>query len=54
MSWQEVLGHDELVERFRLAARRDRLAATFLFMGPAGIGKHTFAVKLAQALLCDK
>jgi DNA polymerase III subunit delta' len=52
MSWQGIEGHDEVVERFRLAIGRDRLASTFLFVGPPGIGKRAFAEKLAQALLC--
>jgi DNA polymerase-3 subunit delta' len=51
--WQNVDGHDEIVERFRLSLERGRLASTFLFVGPAGIGKRTFALKLAQALLCQ-
>ena len=29
------------------------MASSFLFAGPDGIGKRTFAVKLAQALLCE-
>lgn len=29
------------------------MASTFLFVGPAGIGKKAFALKLAQGLLCD-
>lgn len=53
MTWQEVEGHDALVEQFRQTLRRGRLASTFLFIGPAGIGKRTFALKLAQALLCE-
>ena len=52
--WQGIEGHDEIVERFRRSLQRGRLASTFLFVGPAGIGKRTFAVKLAQALLCQK
>ncbi len=52
MSWQGVLGHDEIVERFRTAVARGRLASTYLFIGPAGVGKCTLALKLAQALLC--
>ncbi len=52
MSWQGVLGHDELVDQFRRRLALGRLASTFLFVGPAGIGKRTFANKLAQALLC--
>ena len=52
MAWQGIEGHDHLVERFRSAIARGRLSGSFLFVGPAGIGKHTFALKLAQALLC--
>ena len=52
MSWQGVAGHDEAVERFRRALARNRLASTFLFVGPAGIGKRLFADRLTQSLLC--
>lgn len=52
MSWHGIHGHDEVVERFRRALKRRRLASSFLFAGPAGIGKRSMAVKLAQALLC--
>ena len=53
MSWQGIEGHDPVVERFRRILANGRLASTFLLVGPAGIGKHTFAVKLAQTLLCE-
>ncbi|NLF70807.1 MAG: DNA polymerase III subunit [Candidatus Anammoximicrobium sp.] len=53
MTWQEIEGHDLLVDQFRQTLRRGRLASTFLFIGPAGIGKRTFALKLAQSLLCE-
>lgn len=52
MAWQGILGHDDVVERFRRAIARNRLASSFLFVGPEGIGKRTFALKLARALLC--
>jgi DNA polymerase III delta' subunit len=52
MSWQGIEGHDPVVEQFRRAIEHNRLASTFLFIGPPGIGKRTFAEKLAQALLC--
>jgi DNA polymerase-3 subunit delta' len=52
MTWQGIEGHDEVVERFRRSLARQRLASTFLFVGPPGIGKRAFAEKLARSLLC--
>jgi len=53
MSWHGILGHDDVAEQFRRALGRGRLASSFLFVGPEGIGKRAFALKLAQALLCE-
>ena len=53
MSWHGIDGHDDVVEQFRRAIGARRLASSFLFAGPAGIGKRTFALKLAQAMLCQ-
>ncbi len=53
MVWQGVLGHDEIVAWFRRALERGRLASSFLFVGPEGIGKRRFAFALAQTLLCS-
>jgi DNA polymerase-3 subunit delta' len=49
-----LLGHETIVARFRHAIASGRLASTFLFVGPPGIGKRTFALHLAQSLLCDR
>jgi DNA polymerase III subunit delta' len=48
------LGNPAIVARFQRAIANGRLASTFLFVGPPGIGKRTFAVRLAQSLLCDR
>lgn len=53
MAWHGIEGHDTIVEHFRRALVRGRLASSFLFVGPSGIGKRTFALRFAQALLCD-
>jgi DNA polymerase-3 subunit delta' len=54
MTWQGIRGQDEVVERFRTALHNGRLASTFLFVGPEGCGKRSLALKLAQALLCER
>jgi len=51
--WQGIHGHDAVAEQFRSSLAKGRLAASFLFLGPPGVGKRTFAVKLAQGLLCQ-
>ncbi|GIW94893.1 MAG: ATPase AAA [Pirellulaceae bacterium] len=52
MSWQEIVGHQRIIERIRQAVLRRRIAGSYLFAGPPGIGKFTIARKLAQTLLC--
>lgn len=54
MTWQGIEGHDDVVELFRRSLARGRLASTFLFVGPPGVGKRAFADKLAKALLCQQ
>jgi DNA polymerase-3 subunit delta' len=53
MTWQGIEGHDEVAEKLRRAVARNRLASSFLFCGPAGVGKRAFALRFAQALLCQ-
>ena len=49
-----LLGHDPILDRFRRTLRAGRLASTFLFVGPPGIGKKSLAIYLAQGLLCER
>ncbi len=51
--WHNIQGHDAVVEHFRATLAAGRLASTYLFVGPTGIGKYSFAIKLAQAMLCQ-
>ena len=52
MTWQGIEGHDTVIRRFRQALERGRLAGSYLFAGPSGIGKRSFALALARGLLC--
>ncbi|MCL2005513.1 MAG: hypothetical protein FWG73_05045 [Planctomycetaceae bacterium] len=52
--WQHIQGHDSILNRFRQAFQRGRLAGSFLFVGPPGVGKRRFAFALATALLCKQ
>ncbi len=52
--WRGIAGHDSVVEYFRRTLASGRLASTYLFVGPAGVGKKQFAIELARALLCTE
>lgn len=54
MTWHQIHGYDAVADQFRRALVRGRLASSFLFVGPEGIGKWTFALELAQSLLCQR
>ena len=49
-----LVGHERQRAWFRAAMQNGRLASTFLFVGPNGIGKRRFARLVAQALLCEQ
>ena len=54
MPWLSLRGHDRAVELLRRAMAGGRLPHAFLFVGPEGVGKRAFAVRLAQTLLCER
>jgi len=54
MAWHGIEAHDDVIEQFARALSRGRLGASFLFVGPAGVGKRLAAMKLAQGLLCER
>lgn len=53
MSWQGIEGHDRIAEMFSRAFARGRLEGSFLFTGPEGVGKRSFAFQLAKVILCQ-
>ncbi len=54
MSWERIRGHDRWIHTFDRVHQQGRLAHSYLFVGPSGIGKRLFATELAKALLCER
>lgn len=52
MQWESLLGHQSQYAWFSNALQQGRLATSFLFVGPDGVGKRSFAKLLAKSLLC--
>lgn len=53
MAWQGIRGHDAVAATFARAQAAGRIAGSYLFIGPAGVGKSAFARDLANALVCQ-
>ena len=53
MAWQGIEGHDALAALFVAAHDRGRIAGSYLFVGPPGVGKSSFALALAKSLVCE-
>jgi len=45
--------HQEIEQYLKNALQQDRLAHCYLFLGPEGVGKFSFALRFAQALNCE-
>jgi len=52
VNFREIIGQDPVTAFFRGALKEHRLAHAYLFTGPEGVGKGTFARALARRLLC--
>ena len=52
MPFSSIFGHRLVLDLLREAVRRERVPASLVFAGPAGVGKHAVAVALAQAVNC--
>lgn len=54
MSPQPLIGHETVLEKFARWLDSGRLASTYLFAGPEGIGKYLTARHIARCLLCEQ
>jgi DNA polymerase III subunit delta' len=49
-----IVGHERAVDLLQRSIRHRRIGHAYLFSGPLGVGKRTLAVRLAQALNCER
>lgn len=49
-----ILGHEWAVDMLRRHVARGDIRHAYLFSGPPGLGRRTLAIRLAQALNCEK
>ena len=49
-----IVGHQKILDRFAHWMKNERLANTYLFVGPEGIGKRLVAMHVAKSLLCQQ
>ena len=51
--FQDIIGNEDAKDYFIKALTKDHLSHSYIFEGPYGVGKKTFARKLAKAILCE-
>ncbi|MCC7368354.1 MAG: DNA polymerase III subunit [Chloroflexi bacterium] len=49
-----IVGHERAVDLLRRSIQHRRIGHAYLISGPLGVGKRTLAVRLAQALNCER
>lgn len=54
MSFADLIGHEPAVRLLQGQIERDRLAHSYLFTGPEGIGKRLLAEEFARATGCEE
>ncbi len=50
--FSQILGQDRIIQRLKESVRGDKVASSYLFYGPSGVGKLTTAFELAKAVNC--
>lgn len=53
MAFSHIVGHELIRKRLQRAAMTGRVANSYLFLGPAGVGKKTLLDAFVAALLCE-
>ena len=54
MPFRDCIGHQQSIALLQAAVTNERLAHAYLFHGEDAIGKQLTAIRLAQALNCER
>lgn len=54
MSFKQVFGQDKVIKFLSASIKNNRLASSYLFIGPEGLGKCLVARNFAKTLNCEK
>ena len=52
--FQNIIGHEQLIEHLRNALQMNKISHAYLFQGDSGSGKRTVADAFAMALQCEE
>lgn len=53
MAFKEIIGQKQAIEILKKSIREGKIAHTYLFVGPEGVGKKMTAISFGQALNCS-
>lgn len=54
MDFNDIIGHEKIIESLKSAIRNNSVSHSYLFEGPKSIGKEKLAKTFAKTLLCQK
>ena len=52
-AFNKVIGHENIKEYFKRAIQSKKVAHSYIFEGPEGVGKKMIAIEFAKMLLCE-
>lgn len=53
-AFDKIIGNEDAKTYFKKAVKEKQLSHSYIFEGPYGIGKNTFALELAKFILCEE
>lgn len=54
MNFDQIVGHEKIINNFKNAIINRQIAHSYIFEGPKSIGKRLTAIALSKTLLCEK